>query len=293
MSKERERQSKYRGSRQSKSKVPLTFYRSSGAAGAEESPFKKKESAAQPGKIASIFNGFLEWIVFFALVGLLAYSLVIRPSSVVVINSETFHQEGVYKDAVNKILKGIKYSNKVTFDEQDMTRKLQKAFPEVASAWVELPIFAQSPVVHLQISSPSFILNSNNESYIVDSQGVTVAKAADFPSFHDVLTVEDQSGFRASIGQQVMSADSVNFIKTLERQSNRSKINIKSLTLPRSAEGLELHTADRPYFVKFYLGGDAMQQTGQFLAARHQFDTTSSQPAEYLDVRVPGKIFYK
>jgi hypothetical protein len=70
-------------------------------------------------------------------------------------------------------------------------------------------------------------------------------------------------------------------------------VSIKSLTLPKSVQELDLHTSDRTYFVKFYLGGDALQQTGQFLAARHQFDITNSQPAEYLDVRVAGKIFYK
>jgi hypothetical protein len=36
-----------------------------------------------------------------------------------------------------------------------------------------------------------------------------------------------------------------------------------------------------------------MQQAGQFLATRNQFNDTNTQPAEYLDVRVPGKVFYK
>jgi hypothetical protein len=63
--------------------------------------------------------------------------------------------------------------------------------------------------------------------------------------------------------------------------------------LPSTAEELDIHTPDRPYYVKFYLAGDALLQTGQYLASRHQFDTTNSQPAEYLDVRIPGKIFYK
>jgi cell division septal protein FtsQ len=293
MSKERERQPRNRSPQQSRSRVPLTFYRSSEHADGTESPFKKKELQAQPRKIVSFFAGFLEWVIFFSLVGLLAYSLVIRPSSAVIINSAMFHEKSVYKDAANKILRGVKYSNKITFDEQDMSQKLQKQFPEIASVRVELPIFAQTPVIHLQISSPSFILNSNNESYIVDSQGVAVAKAADFPSFHGALTVEDQSGFKAEVGKQVMSADAVNFIKTLESQTRHGNVSIKSLTLPKSAQELDLHTSDRTYFVKFYLGGDALQQTGQFLAARHQFDATNSQPAEYLDVRVAGKIFYK
>jgi hypothetical protein len=70
-------------------------------------------------------------------------------------------------------------------------------------------------------------------------------------------------------------------------------VSVSSLTLPKTAQELDLRTKDRPYYVKFYLGGDALLQAGQFLATRRQFDTSNTQPAEYLDVRVEGKIFYK
>jgi cell division septal protein FtsQ len=291
--KERERQSRYRNTKTGKAKTPLTFYRSSDPDFEPQSPFKGRDDKNTSRKLASFFYGFIEWVVFLGLVSLLAYSLVIRPSSVVEVNSELFHQKSTYQDAANNILKGVKYSNKITFEEQGVISKLQKQFPEIANASVELPIFAQTPIIHLQVASPSFVLNSNNQSYIIDSAGVAVAKASDFPSFHSALTVEDQSGFNAVLGQQEMSEGAVNFIKTIERQTKHGGVTISSLVLPKAAQELELHTADRAYFVKFYLGGDAMQQAGQYLATRHQLDAQNSQPAEYIDVRVPGKIFYK
>jgi hypothetical protein len=70
-------------------------------------------------------------------------------------------------------------------------------------------------------------------------------------------------------------------------------VTITSLSLPSKPSELDLRTKDRPYFVKFYMGGDALTQAGQFLAARAQFDRQNHQPADYLDVRVAGKIFYK
>jgi hypothetical protein len=291
--KERGRQSRYRTSQQGRSKTPLTFYRSNDPAFDSQSPFRGKDLSAAPSKLFSFFAGFIEWVIFFVLVGLLAYSLIIRPSSKVEVNSQLFHQQSQYQDAADKILKGVKYSNKITFDEQEVTAKLQKQFPEISSANIELPIFAQTPIIHLQIAAPSFIINSNNQSFIVDSAGVAVAKASDFPSVHDVLRVEDQSGFNVEQGKQVMSAESVNFIKTLDRQTKHAGVSISSLVLPKKAQELDLHTQDRQYYVKFYLGSDALLQTGQFLASRHQFDVSNSQPSEYLDVRVLGKIFYK
>jgi hypothetical protein len=292
--KERERQSRYRSPQHGKLKTPLTFYRSSGPDFDDQSPFKGKNIRPNRSKVANFFAGFLEWVIFFGLIALLAYSLVIRPSSKVDINSELYHPKAVYQEAANKILKGVKYTNKITFDENDVIGKLQKQFPEISNAGIELPIFAQTPIIHLQIASPSFTLKSNNQSYIIDSAGVAVARASDFPNMSGTtLSVEDQSGFSAELGKQVMNANSVNFIKILGRQTKHSGVSISSLVLPSTAEELDIHTPDRPYYVKFYLAGDALLQTGQYLASRHQFDTTNSQPAEYLDVRIPGKIFYK
>jgi cell division septal protein FtsQ len=291
--KERERQPRYRSSNRDKAKTPLTFYRSADPKIETQSPFRNKVAAEQTSKIGRFFAGFLEWIIFFGLIALLAYSLVIKPSSSIELNSQSYQQKQTYQKEANKILSGLKYTNKITFDEQDVVNKMQKHFPEIASARVELPIFAQTPVIYLQISSPSFILTSSSGSYVVDSQGVAVAKTSDFNGAHNLLAVEDQSGFDAGVGKQVMSAGAVNFINTLANQSKHANVNISTLTLPKTAQELDLRTKDRPYYVKFYLGGDSLLQAGQFLATRHQFDTSNTQPAEYLDVRVPGKIFYK
>jgi hypothetical protein len=63
--------------------------------------------------------------------------------------------------------------------------------------------------------------------------------------------------------------------------------------LPPSAQEIDLYTSDKSYLTKFYLGGDVLQQSGQFLAARNHFKEIGEDPATYLDVRVQGKIFSK
>jgi hypothetical protein len=290
--KERERQPRHRNSQGSAKKPPLTFYRSADPAH-EGSPFRQKELHPAVGKLRSFFAAFLDAVIIIALLVLLAYSLIIRPDARVQLNSELFHSAAEYQAAANKILKGIKYSNKISFSEQDAAAKLEKQFPEIASVHIELPIISQTPVVHLKIASPSFVIISKGHSFIVDSEGVAVADAANFPKADGLIKVDDQTGFADQLGKQVMSSSSVQFINAVANQSKHANVPISSLTLPNAAQELDLRTSDRPYYVKFFLGGDSTLQSGQFLATRHQFDTTNSQPAEYLDVRVSGKIFYK
>jgi hypothetical protein len=291
--KERERQPKLRQSSGRPRKTPLTFYRSAESDTGGRSPFAKKEINPAVSKIRSFFAAFLDAVIIIALLIILVYSLMIRPNAKVQLNSELFNTASTYTQAADKILKGIKNSNKVTFSERDVEQKLQKQFPEIMSASIELPIISQTPIIHLKIANPSFVLNNKGHSFVVDSDGVAVAESSAFAGAQKLPKVDDQSGFEARLGEQVMSAGSVRFINTLYKQCQHAGVPVSSLTIPNLAQELDLRTSDRPYYVKFYLDGDALQETGQFLATRHQFDATNTQPSEYLDTRVSGKIFYK
>lgn len=213
----------------------------------------------------------------------------VKTNPKITINSTAYHPQNIYKEAAHKYLGSVNNRNKVTLDGQKIVVSLKAQFPEIANASVELPILDQTPIVHISVASPSFVLENNGQDYIVDSQGVAVGKSQSYPSIKNLSVVTDRSGFNAQEARQVMSAASVKFITVLITQLQHAKVPVASITLPPSAQQLELRTKDKSYFVKFYLGGDPLQQVGQLLAIRH----SNTQPAQYLDVRVPGKVFYK
>jgi hypothetical protein len=279
------------GQRQT-SRVPLTFYRARDASATGDSPFKKKE-APVASRLARFLAGLLDVIIILALLALLLYGLFVNDNPKVEVNSEVYHSVNAYKAAAHKYLSSVKNRNKITFNEQSIVAAMQKQFPEILNASVELPVMAETPVVHIDIANPSFILKSGASSYVVASNGVAVATVDQLPSVKNLSVVTDQSGFNAHASQQVMTAASVEFINDLIVQMKHANVTIDQIVLPPLAQELYLRAAGKPYFVKFYLGGDVKQQVGQFLAAIHQFDATNTQPSEYLDVRVPGKVFYK
>jgi hypothetical protein len=221
------------------------------------------------------------------------YSLIVRPDPQISTTSTVYHPASTYRRAIIKQFQILKNRNKITLDDQSIVKSLQSQFPEIVSASVELPIFGEAPIVHLNIAAPSFFLNSGGNLYIIDSQGFVIDKSIDLPSIKDLLTLSDQSGFVVKVGQVAMGSADVAFIDTLAAQAKHASVPISSMTLPPRAQELDIRTSDRGYYVKFFLGGDVLQQTGQFLAARHNFDQSGNQPSEYLDVRVPGKIYYK
>lgn len=268
-------------------RTPLAYYRSGQQS--EKSPFQPKLVKSRP-KLSSRFIDFS--IVILILLGII-YSLLVSPNPKLVVNSEAYHSLSTYRQAVVKSLQSPKNRTKLSFDDKTIIKSLKHQFPEIAEASIELPLFSQTPTVRLGIAEPSFFLNSGGVDFIIDSEGLAVAKSADLSRVRGLPVVIDQTGYDTKVGHQILSANEVNFINSLIAQAKRAKVSVSSLTLPALAQELDLRTTDRGYYVKFYLGGDVLVQAGQFIAARHQFDQSASQPSQYLDVRVPGKIYYK
>jgi len=271
-------------------RAPITNYYRADKTDSAPSPFRRKQPKTN--RRAVLFN--IADIILLALIiiGLL-YSLILRGDPAIKTDGSEYHSGAVYKSQIAPLFSGFKNSNKLTFDESSVVAAIQAKFPEVRSARVELPFFSEQPVVWLDISPPAFTLINDQSSYLIDTQGIAVAKSADIPTIKNQITVQDQTGFKAKVGQQILSSDGVSLVNTVIAQAKQAKVPIASLSLPPRAQELDLRTTDQPYYVKFYLEGDALNQTGQFLAARHQFAKSGKSPAQYLDVRVPGKIFYK
>jgi hypothetical protein len=274
---------------QNRPRTPMTAYYRGKTPPDDTSPFIKKTPKRRWRRYV---YGLMDIILIAIIVSLLIYSLVIQPSPRIMANDYAFHSREDYRAAAAQQLTKFNNRNKITFDQSNLEKALKNQFPEIREVQVELPLFSERPTINLAIDQPSLFLNSRGVTYVVDASGRAVAKSANLPDVKDLPTINDASGFRVAPGQAVLSADSVSFIKTLIAQSRLAKVVISSFELPPVAQELDLKVKDQPYYVKFYLGGDALVQAGQYLAARQHFNG-QDQPAHYLDVRVPGKVFYK
>ncbi|MDB5160892.1 MAG: hypothetical protein JWO96_272 [Candidatus Saccharibacteria bacterium] len=267
------------------------YYRSGAGSVGEGSPFEQKVKTVN--KLSKFWVRTLDVLLVLLLLYLLIHSLILKPKARVVVNDTSYHSMVNYQDSINNYLGALRNHNKITFSENGVVNALKRDYPEITAAAVELPVFSQSPVVRLQIAAPSFFLSSADKEYLVDASGRAVAYASQYPLVKNLPQIIDQSGYEVSRGKQVLSSRDVSFIKNLVEHSNSSGIKLQSLILPSSPEELDLRAADKSYFVKFYLGGDSDLQIGQFLASRHEFAQKGTNPEQYLDVRVSGKIFYK
>lgn len=255
------------------------------------SPFQKRLPIKRTPK--QLFGRLVDVLMLIVIVGVLVFCLILKPRPHTVVNSSAYQPSSVYETAINNAFKSPRNRTKLTLDKNGITNALKKQFPEIDTIKIGVPILSQIPSVRLSIAAPTFNFSSNSNLYIVGSNGVVAGLSSQLVGAAKLPTVIDQSGFGAAPGKKVLGTEAIAFINTLLAQCSRGGVKVQSLTLPAAAQELDLRAQNQPYFVKFYLGGDSQVQAGQYLAAKHKFDSEGSQPEQYLDVRVAGKIYYK
>lgn len=256
---------------------------------ANNSPFQKQPTK----KVRShILAKIVDWTILLILVTCLIYSLLVSPKAKVVVDLPIYHPTSEYTSFTMSKLTALENKNKITFNKERLAENLIAQFPEIRNVNIELPIFGQNPVIRIYVAKPAFLLRSEGREYLLVSNGVALGQKEDYKNLPSLITIDDESGYKATIGQKILSDNDILFLQTLNAQLNRSKISLKNLVLSKSPQEVNLYTEDAKYYTKFYMGGDATLQAGQYLAAKNAFKSQPS-PSTYLDVRVSGKIFYK
>jgi len=201
-----------------------------------------------------------------------------------------------YAVAADKLLsQDLRNKTKLTINTDKIETELRTQFPELGAAVLRLPIIGRQMNLVLSIDQPVLILATPTSSYVLDSTGTAVSDTNSInPDILSRLTVvKDQSGLKIELGKQVITKETVTFIAEVIAQLKDKNITISSLTLPTSANQLDIRTKDSAYYIKTDVAGSARLQMGSFLAVKEELERTGKTAAEYIDVRVEEKVFYK
>jgi hypothetical protein len=104
--------------------------------------------------------------------------------------------------------------------------------------------------------------------------------------------VVDQSGLTPRPGRQLLPSSTVGFAQTVAYQLNAAHLVASAFVLPaNSPYELDARLEGKPYMIRFNLEADALTQCGAAIATIQQLSGVN--PSSYVDVRVPGKVYYK
>lgn len=240
------------------------------------------------------------YIMFTAILAAVLYSCYLLPNPKIILlsSSGTIHREPqIYQDAVNDSWsQSILNRTKLTVPAGDIRAEIKKQFPELSDIKIELPLLGRRPIVTLIPGQPSLQLISKNGPFYVNKYGIVMARTTGIIAneLPDIPIVQDETGISAEPGKAILSGPEAKYLTRLSEQLQAENIKIQSITLPAgAAKEADVRISGISYYIKFSFDLNPRQAVGSYLAAKAKLDAEKITPAEYIDVRVEEKLFYK
>ncbi len=239
-----------------------------------------------------------ERVVIVATVGivLVYYSLLGSVPEVAVTGAQggvPIRSNAAYKSIAEQAVAGSWWNkNKITLNTKGVAESIRREAPEAREINVRASLLGKRPIVTLSVKSAILRIKKDGKISVLTDDGQLVSVPS---GNYDVLPlVEDKSGLPFDAGQKLITTTAVQHIQALEKYfASQAAIKLQSLDLPPAPNEVWARIEGRPYFVKFTFDQDPRVAFGTLLATLKNLSDRRVTPAEYIDVRVEGKVFYK
>jgi len=182
--------------------------------------------------------------------------------------------------------------DKITLDRNGIAATIQKQAPEVKSMTVRASLLGRRPIIDMTVKTAILrIVRGSTMNVLTDDGQLIAVNNGDFAS---LPLVRDASGLAFDAGNKLLTTAAVANIQMLETYfASESNLKLASLELPPAANEIWARLENQPYYVKFTLDENPRVAFGELLATIKNLKDKGITPAEYVDVRVEEKVFYK
>ncbi len=236
----------------------------------------------------------LLWVLLVPSLLLLGQLILLNNQSRVVLlqpdGTKSAESAEIYENTVNDILaSSILSRSKITIDTRGIAAELRRRHPEIESAVVTVPVVGGRPTAYVVQSEAVLTLQQGASYYTLSASGyITGAVTGELT----LPLVQDETGEKVEVGKRLLPRSHVEFMRTVLYQFEQANSKVASFVLPANkAYEVALRLDGKPYIVRFNFEEDALQQSGAAIATIEQLGSTV--PTTYLDVRVPGRVYYK
>lgn len=176
-------------------------------------------------------------------------------------------------------------------NRKQFTTNIEAIHPELSSVDIDKNWFGGGASFVLQFRRPVLAWETAGKRFYVDKEGV----AFEYDHFGGTyVSVSDQSGVSPSeSGGAVASNRFINFLGKLVANVNEGgRGNVTDIIIPAASREVDLKLQGRGYPIKTHTDRDPIEQAEDIMNALKWYDDHKIKP-QYIDVRVPGKAFYR
>lgn len=172
------------------------------------------------------------------------------------------------------------------------------AYPEIERINLSSSLFSKTAKADIRFREPVFTWkDASGTPQFVDQHGVLFSKNLNPAVNADkLIAIEDQSGVVLEAGSSVLTEQLVQFVGQLY-----SKVpslygegsRVEQVIIPKSTREVHLKVKDVPYIIKFNSTRNIDEQVGELNTLLSHLRASNITPAQYIDLRVAHKAFYK
>jgi hypothetical protein len=172
--------------------------------------------------------------------------------------------------------------------------EIESKFPELNGVSLIIPLWGHTPTLEIRPSESILLLSNPHGQFVISQQGNAVLKlTSNLSGQFSLPVVSDDTGFNVIIGKQALSTTSITFIKTIIDQFQAKGTAIQAMTLSTTPYELDVQVRGEPYYIKFNLLADPLYSAGTYFSTIKLFTASNPGPTQYIDIRIPGRAYYK
>lgn len=221
--------------------------------------------------------------------GLLATSYATAVRSVEVSGTKTLAASKVEESAKEALGKQWLGSIVPTVNTGAIERELLAAEPGVKEVSVSRRLPNRITVTVVE-RSPSLNWKSGGQRFVIDADGTVIGATP--PSYDALPTVVDNTNLPVKAGDRVVPATFIIFTSDVTKQLADMKLKPVGFSVPQTTTELYVKT-DKNYTIKFDTTRPAADSGKDLAAVLKQLGALKKTPAEYIDLRVPNKAYYR
>jgi hypothetical protein len=171
----------------------------------------------------------------------------------------------------------------LVLNESAMTDRIKQAQPDLDTVEVKKK-WPNGLQITVTERGTSLAWKSNNQTYLIDDQGTAFGLVGtDAPA----VVVEDTANVPVEIGKPVAGTSFITFVQEAKTKLEAAGIKVTGFRVPETTFELQAVTDGR-YYILFDTTRPVGNQVDALVLA-----LKTAKPAEYADVRVPGRVYVK
>lgn len=193
------------------------------------------------------------------------------------------------EQATRKVIDGSwRQGNLITMDDRDLVSKLQQADPQLKTVVVRR-MWPHGIGLTVTLKQPSLAWSTGNQKYVLDKDGTAIGL---LPAGSTLPVVVDGSNLPVQIGGRVASARFVSFASSVVPALAAEGVTVTGLDIKETTLDLTAGT-NKGYRIMLDTSRGIEEEMRDYRAVRDLLAAQKRTPAEYIDLRIPNKAYYR